>query len=135
MNLIDDEDLIDSKFGVISPFLLKKDLISIFGKDYTLQQKQKIFRDIPLLIANGYSKNNTRMKLGLDHPHIFCVKLRCKDERKQKGKSAGLRVLVLVDKIRNVLIPLHIYAKSDKTDITRFEEQELKKFVSIYSLS
>ncbi|MDO9628619.1 MAG: hypothetical protein Q7I99_01855 [Acholeplasmataceae bacterium] len=80
MTLIENEELIDSNFGSLSPFSLKKDLIVLFGKDYTLQQKQKIFRDIIPLVSQGFSKNVNRLKLGINNHLIYCIKLRCEDD-------------------------------------------------------
>lgn len=54
------------------------------------------------------------------HPHVGrnVYKVRLKSKSIQKGKSKSFRLIVLVAELDALLIPITIYFKGDKTDIT-----------------
>jgi len=58
--------------------------------------------------------------------------VRLTDLKQQKGKSGGLRCIALVDDYTLRCIILHIYSKNIKEDITKKEENQLKKLLNKY---
>lgn len=56
-----------------------------------------------------------------------CFKIRLKVSSKNKGKSGGMRIITLVVTISKNIYLLSIYDKSEQTDITPKELQQLIK--------
>ena len=85
---------------------------------YRLSKKYRQIRaDVEPIIAeiqNGNFVGNRLSGFGADY---FVYKVRVKNSNIKKGKSAGYRLIYLVESESNVLL-LTIYSKSEREDIT-----------------
>ena len=126
IQIVADEDVIDQTFRSISPFNLKNDFKTHFGRDYT-QEKKSLIQDLSLSINEPTGNSVKRMALGhleIENKMIYVVQVRMADQVSKKGKSGGFRCIVLLDKLINVGYLLHIFPKNK---VDKIDEQERKK--------
>jgi len=60
------------------------------------------------------------------------IKIRVSDPHTNKGKSYGLRCIVLLDNRSHDAFPLHIYDKKDKKDLTQNEKNQMRTLLTLY---
>lgn len=102
------------KYTVIEQELYKK----------ALKKLAKRYRNIDLDIKDFLNSINTKEDLGIElKSNIF--KVRVSNSNKNKGKSAGYRLISYLVVIENELHLLYIYDKSKLVNITEKEVDEL----------
>lgn len=127
--VIIDPEKVNLLFQNISPFNLKKDFKKINDiPDY------KIAGEIRAILqgkvrGKAYTEISYQIYKG---KKISISKVRLTDLKQQKGKRGGLRCIALVDDYTLRCIILHIYSKNIKEDITKKEENQLKKLLNKY---
>ena len=115
-----------------NPFNLKNDLKKLnikYKNKYTLHIRQEIQHGTNRTSCKAIFKidyNNTKYK-------IMIVKIRCGFE--SKGKSGGIRFIVLVDEKNMICIVLHAYGKNKTEELTENEKNSLKKLLDYYKES
>lgn len=85
---------------------------------YRLSKKYRNIRaDVEPIITEIQKGNLVGERLSGFGTHYFIYKVRAKNSNIQKGKSAGYRLIYLVQSETNVLL-LTIYSKLEQEDIT-----------------
>lgn len=88
---------------------------------YRLSKKSRNIRaDVEPIIAEIQKGNFVGDRLSGFGVNYFVYKVRVKNSNIQKGKSAGYRLIYLVESETNVVL-LTIYSKSEREDITTNE--------------
>ena len=102
------------KYTVIEQALYKK----------AVKKLSKNYKNIETDIKNFLQSINTKDDLGIElKSNIF--KVRIKNSDKNKGKSAGYRLISYLTVINNELHLLYIYDKSSLANVTEKEIDEL----------
>jgi mRNA-degrading endonuclease RelE of RelBE toxin-antitoxin system len=92
----------------------------------SVKQLVKRFPHIKEDIASTLREIVQTPTLGVLIPNSQGVrKLRLRSTDLQRGKSGGLRLLYLVDQDRQLICPLLVYAKSERTDVALSELRQL----------
>ena len=104
-------------------FNLRKDLKSceLNRKDYNCLFKD-IMEDTKYLPSTCRGTPMTRCN------NSVAYKIRYKDEKRKIGASGGYRLIFILVHNQKVL-PLHLYHKKDKKDLTEQEKKNLAKFL------
>ena len=127
-SIVCDAEIIDEQFHGLSPFNLKNDV-----KNINEAQLNHIAENIANELVYGpHGKTNVVIYKSKVSFKVNYSKIRCEDNVKKKGKSGGFRCIVLVDNIIHYGIILHIYSHSETDDISKKEENCLKKLVEAY---
>ena len=92
---------------------LKKDLAEEF-KNF----------DIDVIFAKKYVLKDSGM--------VKILKVRIANSEQNKGKSAGFRIILIVDKRKNELVFLTIFAKTGTLGRENIDKEELKDCLVIY---
>jgi len=104
------------KYTVIEQELYKK----------AVKQLSKNYRNVELDVKSFLESINTKNDLGIElKSNVF--KVRIKNSNKNKGKSAGYRLISYLAIVENELHLLYIYDKSSLVNIT---ENELDKLIA-----
>ena len=104
------------KYTVIEQKLYKK----------AVKQLSKNYRNVELDVKSFLESINTKNDLGIElKSNVF--KVRIKNSNKNKGKSAGYRLISYLAIVENELHLLYIYDKSSLVNIT---ENELDKLIA-----
>ena len=102
------------KYTVVEQELYKK----------ALKKLSKTYRNIDLDIQDFLKSINTKEDLGIElKSNVFKVRIKNKD--KNKGKSAGYRLISYLAVIDNELHLLYIYDKSKLVNVTEKEVDQL----------
>ena len=102
------------KYTVVEQELYKK----------ALKKLSKTYRNIDLDIKDFLKSINTKENLGIElKSNVF--KVRVANSNKNKGKSAGYRLISYLAVVENELHLLYIYDKSKLVNITEKEVDEL----------
>ena len=102
------------KYTVVEQELYKK----------AIKKLSKTYRNIDLDIKDFLSSINTKEDLGTElKSHVF--KVRVANSNKNKGKSAGYRLISYLAIVENELHLLYIYDKSKLVNVTEKEVDEL----------
>lgn len=102
------------KYTVVEQELYKK----------ALKKLSKTYRNIDLDIKDFLKSINTKEDLGIElKSNVF--KIRVANSDKNKGKSAGYRLISYLAVIENELHLLYIYDKSKLVNVTEKEVDEL----------
>ena len=104
------------KYTVIEQKLYKK----------AVKKLSKNYRNVELDVKSFLESINTKNDLGIElKSNVF--KIRIKNSNKNKGKSAGYRLISYLAIVENELHLLYIYDKSSLVNIT---ENELDKLIA-----
>lgn len=96
---------------------------------YNLSKRYRSIRsDIEPIIEQLQLGNFTGNRITGIGEEYFVYKVRVRNSNLKKGKSAGYRVIYLVESPTNVLL-ITIYSKSDREDI---EANEIKEIINQY---
>lgn len=96
-------------------------MYQIYISEHFKRQAKKIVKKYPFLsdgivsTLTAFSKEKS-VSLGAN-----AYKIRIGSKGISRGKSAAFRVIVLLVKVRSIVAPLVIYAKSDRVTISRQE--------------
>jgi len=102
------------KYTVVEQELYKK----------AIKKLSKTYRNIDLDVKNFLKSINTKEDLGIElKSNVF--KVRVANSDKNKGKSAGYRLISYFEIIENELHLLYIYDKSKLVNVTEKEVDEL----------
>ena len=102
------------KYTVVEQELYKK----------ALKKLSKAYRNVDLDIKDFLKSINTKEDLGIElKSNIF--KIRVANSNKNKGKSAGYRLISYLAVVENELHLLYIYDKSKLVNVTEKEVDEL----------
>ena len=127
--VIIDPEKVDLLFQNILTFYLKKDLKKINDiPDYKIADEIRAVLQGKVR-GKAYTEISYQIYKG---KKISISKVRLTDLKQQKGKRGGLRCIALVDDYTLRCIILHIYSKNIKEDITKNEENQLKKLLNKY---
>lgn len=127
-SFIRDPGKVDEFFGWDSIFNLKKD---IKGKKLDWE---KIQEEILNWIINGPQppQYSVHIQNSLGGKNIEISKIRISDDENEKGKSAGLRLVVFIERRYNVILVMHLFSKKEKNDLTQKEKNKLSKWFKNY---
>ncbi len=125
-----DPDVIDEEFDK-SPFSLRKDIRHI-NEDEINSIVEEIANELYIGIDRP---PNTILKYINKKRSVAYVKIKVLDIKRGAGKSNGYRCIVLVDIDNNRAFLLHLYRHGHGEDrnISKKEENELKKLVEEYT--
>jgi len=102
------------KYTLVEQYLYKK----------AIKKLSKNYRNIELDVKKFLKSINTKDDLGIElKSNVFKVRIRNSD--KNKGKSAGYRLISYLALVENELHLLYIYDKSSLINITEKEIDEL----------
>jgi hypothetical protein len=128
--IITNPDDIDRSFGTLSPFNIKNDF------KRTGVDEKYLAENIAALIKSGTCGSYVELRIEyFKKKKITYSKMRLEDQDNNKGKSGGLRVIVLIDHLDHLGIPLHIFSKSEKDNISKKEINELNNLLDEYVYS
>ncbi len=103
-----------SKYIVVEQELYRK----------AIKKLSKIYRDINLDVESFLESINSKKDLGIElKSNIF--KARIANSNKNKGKSAGYRLITYLVLVKNELHLLYIYDKSQLANVTEKEIDEI----------
>jgi hypothetical protein len=67
-----------------------------------------------------------------DSGFVKILKIRIANSEQNKGKSSGFRLILLADKLTNVIVFIDLFAKTGLGGKDNFTKEELKHCLSIY---
>jgi hypothetical protein len=132
LKLIVDEEVIGKLFDGLSPFNLKRDYKVCFkSTDF----KVRLNRDISIIIKDKTPNSYKIMSIGsiaINDGSVFAVQIRLPKEDSTKGKSSGLRCILLMDLRAELCILLHVLDKKKDEKLEQDEKNKLLKLVNTY---
>lgn len=126
LKFIVDTDKIEeifSTFNSKSPFNLKKSIKSML-KEYNNLDYSDFYVRLALYLENAYKtiKKSNYLYRSKNNFNIVILKYRMKDINSNKGKSAGWRIIALVDEINQIFYLLDLYKHSNGKENLRDDE-------------
>ena len=138
LKFIIDADIIEkifSTFNSKSPFNLKKSIKSML-KEYNNLDYSDFYVRLALDLEKAYKtiKNSNYLYRSKNNFNIVILKYRMKDVNSNKGKSAGWRIIALVDEINQIFYLLDLYKHSNgKENLSNDEISKLKLLCDEYA--
>lgn len=126
-----------SDFSHKSPFNLYKSIKSI-KKELNIKEDSKLFEYLVLELNSVYK--DIRQKDYIYHNNkcykIAIIKFRMQDDKNNRGKSSGWRVIALIDDVNSIFYLLDLYKHSKgKDNLTIIENRMLKEMCDEYANS
>jgi hypothetical protein len=88
-----------------------------------LKRLKKKFPSVKSDILNAFENFDIKTSIKLGHK---LYKIRIKSSDSKSGKRGSFRVIVLLKRVKNLLIPIAIFHKSDKENLT---QSEVEKYI------
>ena len=114
----------------LSPYNLKKDM-----KDINNNDEKAIVSGLRYELINGPGRGSYAICYKCKRDiRIHYAKIRVPDEKRNRGKSGGYRVISLIDSDIQYCFVLHIYrhAHGEDNDISKNDKNSLEKLVEEY---
>ena len=129
LNIVVNPDIIIKSFPNL-PFPLKKNYKE-YCKDFQRKKSDEIEKILALEIRNAL--NNHYDIIYVYERIIIISKTRMAKKNNNKGKSAGWRIIGLIDKENEMFILFDIYShEQGKDNITKKEKEEIVKIAKAY---
>jgi len=122
-----DSEVIQEIVGEISPFNIVSDFKHCLGN-----QIKWFFDEIDNNLQIDLYKTISLKRSKKGDFSCRAVKIRVANPKANSGTSGGYRCILLLNDKNNEAIPLHIYNKSKKKDITQNEKNKLIKLLDLF---